>query len=180
MLPLKEATRDKHKQAERMPFNTRMVKGLLTKKEYFIYLNQQMQVFSTIENKGLPHRGLGRVDKVKEDMDELESQGAYSGLILPGTKAYVDYLDSLSYGEVLPHVYLNYLALMFGGQMMKHAVPSKGRMYVFEDMNESMQSIRDLQKDEWAGEVNKGFEYHIAIFEELEAVCSKEQMNYKD
>ena len=44
----------------------------------------------------------------------------------------MDYLGSLSYEQILPHVYLNYMAIMFGGQMMKKAVPSTGRMYVFD------------------------------------------------
>ena len=35
-------------------------------------------------------------------------------------------------------------------------------------MMESMQSVRDIQKDEWADEVNKGFDFMIDIFKELE------------
>jgi hypothetical protein len=59
---------------------------------------------------------------------------------------------------------------MFGGQMMKKAVPSTGRMYDFENMQEALQAVRRVQKDEWADEVNKGFDYLIAIFDELEKV----------
>ena len=46
MTPLKEATSEKHKQAERMPFNIRMFKGELSKNDYLLYLNQQLQIFS--------------------------------------------------------------------------------------------------------------------------------------
>jgi hypothetical protein len=41
-------------------------------------------------------------------------------------------------------------------------------MYEFEDMNESAATIRAIQKDEWADEVNKGFNFMIEIFKELE------------
>ena len=82
-----------------------------------------------------------------------------------------DYLSSLSYEQILPHIYLNYMAIMFGGQMMKKAVPSTGRMYVFDNMQEAIQAIRNVQKDEWADEVNKGFDFNIMIFEELETEC---------
>jgi heme oxygenase len=41
-------------------------------------------------------------------------------------------------------------------------------MYEFENMNEAASTIRVLQKDEWADEVNKGFDFNIAILEELE------------
>ena len=38
-------------------------------------------------------------------------------------------------------------------------------------MQEVIQSIRTVQDDEWAEEVNKGFDFNILIFEELEAQC---------
>jgi hypothetical protein len=63
------------------------------------------------------------------------------------------------------------MALIFGGQMIKKSVPSSGQMYVFDDMQEVIQSIRTVQDDEWAEEVNKGFDFNILIFEELEAQC---------
>jgi len=171
MLPLKEATVDKHKKAERMPFNVRMFRGLLSKNEYLLYLNQQLQIFQSIERIGLPDISLERSKSVKADIDELNSQGHYSNHILSSTSAYLDYLKSLSYEKVLPHVYLNYMAIMFGGQMMKKSVPSTGRMYDFDNMPEAAQSIRNVQKDEWADEVNKGFDFIILIFDELESEC---------
>ncbi len=175
MLPLKEATSEKHKQAEKMPFNARMFRGLLRKSEYLLYLNQQLQIFQAIESIGLPHSGLKRTEYVLQDMEELKSQGYHADTILGSTKAYVDYLGSLSYEEALPHIYLNYLAIMFGGQMMKKMVPSTGRMYDFDNMQESIQSIRIVQKDEWADEVNKGFDSNILIFDELETECNNGQ-----
>ena len=177
MLPLKEATSIKHKQAERMPFNSRMFRGLLNKNEYLLYLNQQLRIFQTIEHIGLPHVSLKRAESVQADIDELKSQGYYSEAVLGSTEAYVNYLSLLSYEQVLPHVYLNYLAIAYGGQMMKKVVPSTGRMYVFENMQEAIQSIRNVQNDAWADEVNKGFDFNILIFEELEAQCSKEQFS---
>jgi hypothetical protein len=57
---------------------------------------------------------------------------------------------------------------MFGGQQMKKKVPSSGKMYEFENTKEGMQAIRKLQKDEWAEEVNKGYDFIIEIFNELD------------
>jgi heme oxygenase len=176
MLPLKEATSIKHKQAEKMPFNSRMFRGLLSRQEYLLYLNQQLQIFRAIESIGLPHSSLSRIENVQSDINELKSLGYNSDTILSGTNTYTDYLGSLTYEQVLPHVYLNYMAIMFGGQMMRNAVPSTGRMYNFENMQETIQSIRSVQKDEWADEVNKGFDFNILILDELEAECDKEQL----
>ena len=176
MLPLKEATSVKHKQAERMPFNSRMFRGLLNKNEYLLYLNQQLKIFQTLENIGLPHVSLKRVEPVQADIDELKAQGFYSDSILSSTHGYVNYLSALSYTQALPHIYLNYLAIAYGGQMIKKVVPSTGRMYVFDNMQEAIQSIRNVQNDEWAEEVNKGFDFNILILEELETQCNKEQL----
>ena len=172
MLPLKEATSEKHKLAEQMPFNTRMFKGELTKPEYALYLNQQLEVFKAIESIGLPHQGLKRVENVQADLEELNAQGFPNTHILESTISYTDYLRSLTKESILPHVYLNYMAIMFGGQMMKKSVPSTGRMYDFDDMRELIQAIRSVQKDDWADEVNKGFDFNIAMFEELEKECA--------
>jgi hypothetical protein len=76
---------------------------------------------------------------------------------------------NISDDELKAHIYLNYLAIMFGGQMMKSKVPGSGKMYEFEgDMMELISSIRSIQKDEWATEVNKGFQYIINILDELQ------------
>jgi hypothetical protein len=57
---------------------------------------------------------------------------------------------------------------MFGGQMMKAKTPGAGNMYEFENMMECAGAIRAIQKDEWADEVNIGFDYLINIYDELQ------------
>ena len=166
MKPLKEATHDKHKQAERMPFNVKMFKGELTKDQYGWYLRSQLNIFRTIENNfELPHKGLSRVEAVAFD---LMSLGINTFICDEATRDYLEYLKGLSQEDANAHIYLNYLAIMFGGQMMKKNTPGPGKMYDFENMMECMQSVREIQKDEWADEVNKGFDYMIKIFKNLE------------
>lgn len=168
MLPLKEATAEKHRIAERMPFNVKMFNGLLDKEQYLLYLLQQRHLFEYLEKDPLPHPALNRVEAVNRDIDELIAAGVRPGEVLSQTAAYVSYLNGLEAGELLPHVYLHYLALMFGGQMMKSKVPSSGNMYNFSDTQEALLAVRQVQKDTWADEVNRGFDYTIAIFQELE------------
>lgn len=172
MLPLKEATAEKHRIAEKMPFNNRMFKGELTKPQYLLYLVQQQEIFKTIENIGLPHPDLARTNKIELDIQELIESGCEKPLILNSTLNYCNYLSQLNYEDLLPQIYLNYLAVMFGGQIIRKAVSSKGNMYDFNEMREAMASIRMVQKDEWADEVNKGFDYHIKMFEDLENTIS--------
>ena len=172
MIPLKEAISDNHKKAERMSFNIKMFKGLLSKEEYLLYLIQQLQIFQAIEKKELPHNSLARAESVRADISELNSQGHKSGDVLDSCSKYVVYLNSLTSEQLLPHIYLNYMAIMFGGQMIKKSVPSTGNMYDFSNIQEAVASIRKVQKDEWADEVNYGFDFIIEIFDELDKVSS--------
>ena len=167
-MDLREATAELHSKAEKMEFNQRMFRGELSTEEYVKYLYQQLSIFDSIESNELPHSSLARVDKVKEDILELSSSFNPLNNILPITLAYSHYISTLTQEERLPHVYLNYLALAYGGQMMKTKVPGSGKMYDFEDMQEAVGSIRAIQRDEWADEVNKGFQFIINIADELQ------------
>jgi heme oxygenase len=164
---LREATSELHSKAEKMEFNQRMFRGELSTDEYVKYLYQQVSIFDAIESEELPHPSLARTDKVKEDILELKSTFDIMN-ILPITMAYSHYLSTLTKEERLPHVYLHYLALAYGGQMMKDQTPGSGKMYDFENMQEAIGAIRAVQQDEWADEVNKGFEYIITILDELQ------------
>jgi len=165
---LREATAELHSKAEKMEFNQRMFRGELLVDEYIKYLHQQLIIFEAIEAKNLPHPLLNRVDKVKADLSELDSSLDAMNGPLPITLVYANYLSSLTQEERLPHIYLNYLALAYGGQMMKTKVPGSGRMYDFENMHVAVGAIRATQKDEWADEVNKGFQFIINILDELQ------------
>lgn len=165
---LKEATHAKHKEVEFAPFNVLMFKGELTGEQYSEYLLSQLEIFSSIEeNFQLPHENLLRKSTVIED---LKSLGVYQLEFADNASLkYGFYLRSLTQDTIMPHVYLNYLAIMFGGQMMKAKTPGAGNMYEFENMMECAGAIRAIQTDEWADEVNKGFDFLIEIFKELES-----------
>lgn len=168
MLPLKEAIEVKHREAEQMEFNQRMIRGELTHSEYVQYLFQLYGIFTTIERFPLPHSDLIRGTKVLDDIQELNPGAKNQMYFMPSTFEYILYLHTLTQEEMLPHVYLNYLALMFGGQMMKEKVVGLGRIYHFDNIRDVTMSIRNIQKDEWASEANKGLDYHIGIYDELQ------------
>ena len=166
MKPLKEATHIKHKEVERMPFNVKMFKGHLTKEQYGWYLRSQLGIFRALEdNFEFPHEGLKRIEAVAFDLMSLGIDNLVCDI---ATREYATYLRGLSQEDANAHIYLNYLAIMFGGQMMKKATPGPGKMYEFENMKECMESVRAIQKDEWADEVNIGFDFMIKIMENLE------------
>jgi heme oxygenase len=166
---LREATAELHSKAEKMEFNQRMFRGELSKSEYVEYLRQQSVIFTIIESKGkLPHTSLAREKSIFEDIKELEKEVNSKTLHLEATKEYGIYLQSLDNTKLNAHIYLNYLALAYGGQMMKKVTSGSGKMYDFENMQECVGSIRAIQNDEMADEVNKGFQYIINILDELQ------------
>ena len=171
MLPLKDAIAEKHSLAEKMTFNQRMFNGELSNEEYILYLCQQLAIFDAIEVHELPHPSLDRAGNVFQDIKELVGEGQIQITPLVSTNEYRKYLNTLTQEQLLPHVYLNYLAIMFGGQMMKAKTPGSGRMYEFDgDMREIAGTIRAVQKDEWADEANKALDYNINILDELQRV----------
>ena len=169
-MELKQATEVKHKIAERMKFNGVMYTGGLNNEQYGEYLKSQLAIFTVLEkNFKFPHIGLYRVNPVQKD---LISVGVNQLELMPdkATTEYVNYLSGVTQEVAEAHIYLNYLAIMFGGQMMKSKTPGAGNMYEFDNMMECAGSVRAIQKDEWADEVNKGFDFMINIFKELENV----------
>lgn len=177
MTPLKEATAEKHKQAERMPFNVRMFNSQLSHEAYAGYLVSQRTIFQALESTfHLPHQGFKRVEAIDNDLKELNVP-----IPVPdaASQSYANYLRKLTQNQAEPHMYLHYLALLFGGQMMKTKIPGSGAMYAFENIPDLIQSVRRIQKDEWADEVNKGFDYVIDIFDELEAIYYGEKVEIK-
>jgi heme oxygenase len=172
---LKEATAELHSKAEKMEFNQRMLAGVLSPLEYKRYLIQQLAIFAEIESKSddknLPHESLNRTDAIISDIEELNEQYNMSNEIVSVSKSTKDYLLHLmgtSGNSYNAHIYLNYLALVFGGQMMKSKVPGNGKLYEFENIKECIESIRAIQNDEMANEVNIGFTHIINILDELQ------------
>ena len=172
---LKEATAEKHRKAERMPFNVLMINGKLTRPQYEWYLQAQYEIFSAIEdNFELPHPALARKAAVQSEIESLDvkvqsADNLNSNMpVVQSALDYAEYISGLEQEEAEAHMYLHYLALMFGGQMIKSKVPGNGAMYEFgADMMAAAAAIREIQQDDWADEVNKGFDYMIDIFKEL-------------
>lgn len=171
---LKEAIETKHREAEQKPFNVRMIRGELSKLEYIIYLQQMYVIFSALEVHELPHSSLYRMKHLAADLAELGGD-THDFMMLYATHDYETYLNSLYDEDILPHIYLNYLAIMYGGQVMKDKVSGSGLFYQFDDMKDAIQSIRNIQKDEWADEANKGLDYIMEIFDELHELSGSDR-----
>jgi len=169
MISLKEAIAEKHAIAESKEFNQKMISGELSEIEYLHYLIQQYAIFKEIEKKQLHHPSLARCENIKQDIIEL---GGFILSTLDSTESYRKYLSNLDDESFMPHIYLNYLALVYGGQIIKSKVPGSGKMYDFEDPQTGIASIRAMQQDNWGEYANIGLDYVINIYDELQS-CSR-------
>lgn len=172
MTPLKHAIDALHREAEQTPFNQRMMRGELTTLEYGQYLFQMYHIFSAIERYPLPHAELARSERTFRDVravvqPPVQFRDVYC---CDATVQYVTHLHMLSQTELLPHVYLNYMALLFGGQLLKKTTPGPGTMYQFAHPQEMIAAIRAVQQDTWVAEANRGLQHHINIFHELHSI----------
>jgi heme oxygenase len=172
MIPLKEAIAERHSLAEKMPFNQKMFNGELSPTEYAHYLKTQWEIFSALESHfSLPHPGFERSMAIQADLDELGLETKP----IQAAETYVTFLKRLSQEDANAHIYLNYLALLFGGQMMKTKVPGSGKMYAFDQVPELVASVRRIQKDSWAGQANLGLDFIIEILKELDQIALAER-----
>lgn len=163
-MKLKQKTQKLHTEAEQQEFSQKMVRGDITKKEYISYLNILHSIMNELENHSLPHPDLKRVSSIKNDIEELGGMVDDSDI----SQVYVKYLQRLDKDSILPHVYLNYMALMFGGRIMKDKLPGSGTVFDFDNQSECIKSIRKIQKNTWVDEVNRGYIFWIDIYKQLE------------
>jgi hypothetical protein len=60
MIPLKEATSEKHKLAERMPFNVKMFKGFIKQRRLFAVLSTTVANIRSHRKKGFARYEFGK------------------------------------------------------------------------------------------------------------------------
>jgi heme oxygenase len=175
MSKLKELTLENHKKAERSSYARKLLKGMLPQ-EYYEYLVNQLMIYFYLELAAesifKKYPDLSRVDKIREDIKELEKDYdfLFKGIRLCSvTQEYKDHISKLDERGLLAHIYVRHFGDMYGGQMIKKRVPGSGTMYDFNDVETLKTEIRALLDDDMADEANRCFEFAIKLFEELDS-----------
>lgn len=162
---IKLATKELHEDLERMPFNQKMFRGEQTRAERADYLLSFYEIFKILDQH-VP-RELHRCAHIAYDLDSLKLPDSSVPMY---THGYCTYLESIC-ENLKPHIYVNYLGLLYGGQIMKKRYPEfPTEIYVFDDVESSRQYIREQiieDTDEFILEAKHAFRWHIAIAMEL-------------
>lgn len=174
---LRQLTLEAHTRAERKSFAGKLVKGQLDAKHYYEYLLNQLACYMALENKlnnWLRDNDLlkiVRTEKIVEDISWLETEYNFDrNSIRPqkSTKDYIEYVESKSAVELVPHLYVRHFGDMFGGSMIAKVSPGLCKYYEFENKKELIDQVRALLTDDMADEANLCFDYAIKLFEELD------------
>ena len=162
---LKEATAELHSKAEKTQFSQLIFSGTIPEQEYAYYLFNMYHIHNALESKyELPHASLNRCKSIEKDLGGLIKLKMD---LTEATKKYIDYINTLTEEQWKAHIYVNYLAIVYGGQMIKSKVPGLGDYYVIENMQECVGVIRAFLTDDMSDEANKGFQFNIDVLENI-------------
>lgn len=172
MTKLKELTKEIHERAERTSFAQRLLNDI-SPFDYYVYLANQYEIYKALEEAfdftGIEN--LKRADKIANDLLELETKYSIflkTYKICNVINEYKEHIKTLSQDQLLAHVYVRYLGDMYGGQIIKRAVPGSGTMYDFDDKQNLKFALRERLHDGLADEATMCFEFAIQMFTELE------------
>jgi heme oxygenase len=156
-----------------------MVKKTMTDYQYYIYLcNQQLSYWALegyADYLGLfdDIDDLKRSTRITKDLQELEHiHGFRIPAHLNATKAYIDYIDSISDNpkKLMAHIYVRHMGDLSGGQIIKRFVPGSGLYYQFDtDVETLKEKVRNKLSNDMADEANTCFNMVFDILTELES-----------
>jgi len=175
MSTLKEATAEKHRIAESLPFIQSIFSGEVDKYKYTDYLYQLYFIYYTLEShasevglfEGI--EDLKRAKRARADFIDLASKN-YNHVALKETNKYLNYLDSIFYDDIpnrrerlMAHIYVRHMGDLFGGQQLAKLVPGNGNMYKFDNLIGLITEVRKRIDVSMAVEANIAFDFNIEI-----------------
>jgi len=158
MNTLRELTAKEHEIAENTLFMRLLMGKGLKPAEYLQYLVQLELIYSALEHAATKagimdeFKGISRVSKIREDIEELTTMVGTKAEICWTTVSYHNQIVRMTdRKEILAHFYVRFAGDMYGGQMIKPLVPSTGRMYDFdENLPVLRQKMREISTPDLA------------------------------
>lgn len=159
---IRDETKDLHDKVDSTPFVQTMIEGKQSPFDRAQWLIAQYKILEPLESHISPE--YQRLDSLKNDILELPIMSPPLHAI-----AYQKHIRALS--DPSPHIYLNYMALLFGGQLLKKHYPTSSSVYQFPDITQARSYFRtfvptDLSPD-YISEVRKGFQFQLSIIKEI-------------
>lgn len=166
---LRDTIKEKHDKAEQHRFVKLLFSGNIPSEVYADFLFNQFLAYAKLETLADHYGLLAEIEPIKraalmeEDLMEL----GQTAMFHPSTSKYLGYLDTVPREKLMAHVYVRHFGDMYGGQMLKKVVPTRGRMYEFEDRAGLIAKVRERLTDDLGDEANKAFDFVLELFDEL-------------
>lgn len=164
---LKSLTWDLHKQAEQTPIMKSLLDNTISDAMYCDLIYTKYQIYAKIESMiQFKTPGLARAQAA---LNDVQAMGCHMPPILSRLTFMLDHLGTLHEHTLWAHVYVQYLAPLYGGQLIRKIVKDRfpTTMYEFPDPEGSKQEIRGHLTVDMASEANKSFEMTIAYYNQL-------------
>lgn len=164
---LKSLTWDLHKQAEQTPLMKSLLDNTISQELYCDLVYTKYQIYERIEDK-IQFKTPG-VARAQAALNDWQTLGGHMPPLLKNLTQMLDHLNTLHVNSLWAHVYVHYLAPLYGGQIIRriinHRFPTS--MYEFPDALAAKQEIRSHLTIDMAPEANRSFQMTIAYYDEL-------------
>ena len=164
---LKSLTWDLHKKAETTPLMKLLLKNEISDCLYCDLVYTKYLIYGAIENViQFRTADLARKNAAFADW---QTMGCSLPKCLPALETMLAHLRTLSEQQLWAHVYVHYLANVYGGQIIARVIGDRfpTSMYHFADPDVAKQEIRSHLTVDMAPEANRSFEMTINYYNQL-------------
>jgi heme oxygenase len=170
---LRDAIRQIHESTQNHPVADLLMSGDLPKNVYADLVYNYLRAYKALETEadkvGLFEgiEGIKRADLMQQELDSLTEEGiTYEPQ--ESTVAYEEYVKNIEdKDQLMAHIYIRYLSLMSGGQLMRDVVPSQGIMFRFKHIDDLREGLRKKLHEGLIEEAKKSFQQVHQLFVEL-------------
>ncbi len=167
MTTLKDLTWDAHKLAEQTALMRSLLNDQIDACAYCDLLYTKYQIYATVESRiKFQTPCLYRAQAALNDWQDLK---CHLPAYMTEFEQYVDSLYRIPEQDLWAHVYVHYLAPLYGGQIIRkvisHRLPTS--MLQFDDPASAIAEIRSKLTVHMAAEANRAFEATTAYYEVL-------------
>lgn len=167
MTTLKDLTWDNHKLAEQTSVMQLLLKNQISNSLYCDLVYTKYQIYSNIESRiDFVTPCLKRAQAALDDWQNMQ----YS---IPNNfdslDKYLSRLRTVPQDQLWAHVYVHYLAPLYGGQIIKRIISSRFpiSLYEFDDPQAAIQEVRSHALVHLAQEANLAFESTTQYYTDL-------------
>lgn len=167
MTTLKDLTWDAHQRAERTQLMGLILNNTISDPLYCDLVYTKYQIYSCIENRiKFDTPDLNRSVRALNDWQQM---ACHLPRVIDSLEMYLDHLRTITVYQLWGHVYVHYLAPLYGGKIIRariqHRFPTS--MYEFDDPTQAIAEVRQHVTVELAPEANHAFESTITYYDQL-------------